>query len=404
MTKWLFRILRILFAAGGLLIIVVMIDFQDMVVVPDKTILDDGTTTEGPTHLAVLAGDLSGQAGDVTLLIRYSDSGPVTHIFAASGLGVGETDFQPRPGIITMLRGCDPALLVAGLFMVLPAYLIGAVRWWLLMRCRRLEVSVWRTIRLAWVGNFFNFCMPGTTGGDLVKAYYAAKRSDRRADTLVSIVVDRVTGLVGLLVLASVAGLFMWRDPVVARVTTILGLGAVGLAVAALVYFTPPLRRRLGFDWVLARLPGRRLFKSIDEAAVAYRHHKVVVAVAVGMSVGVHACLATATGLAGYALGVGTALGVLLNIVPILFLAGAVPLTYQGLGVMEWLATTMILDPPATTANQVVGMLLLVRLFQVVWAMLGSVFLLKGDIHMHPPKESDEATERRSDEGMGAEA
>ncbi|MDP6060272.1 MAG: lysylphosphatidylglycerol synthase domain-containing protein, partial [Pirellulaceae bacterium] len=218
---------------------------------------------------------------------------------------------------------------------------------------------------------------------------YAAKYSHRRADTLMSIVVDRITGLLGLVVLAGVAGIFMLRVPVVALVTLVLGVSVVVLGVIAACYFTPAIRRALGFDWVLGRLPGHRFFARIDEAAVAYRHHKLAITFAIGMSVMVHACLATATGLAGYALGMQTPFGVLLNVVPILFFAAAMPLTYQGLGVMEWLATTMILNPPATMANHVLGMLLLVRIFQILFATCGSLFLLSGDIHMHPKPDSE---------------
>ena len=43
-------------------------------------------------------------------------------------------------------------------------------------------------------------------------------------------------------------------------------------------------------------------------------------------------------------------------------------------------------DPPATTANQIVGMLLLVRIYQILLCMFGALFLLKGDIHIHPPR------------------
>ena len=390
MTKWLSWSLRILFAAAGLTYILLNVSFRDEVLVPANTLLDDGTTVGQPTLLAVVNGDLSWQAGRITLQIARSDGGPFIHTIDAEQLGVGKEDYQPKPGMLTMLRQSNLVKLLLGLLMVMPAYLLGALRWWLLMRCRRLDVTLWRAFRLAMVGNFFNFCMPvGTTGGDLVKAYYAAKYSQRRADMLMSVVVDRVTGLLGLVVLAAVAGLFILREPIVAMVTMVLGISIIVLGVIAACYFTPAIRRASGFDWILGRLPGHKFFAQIDEAAVAYKHHKLAIAAAICMSVVVHACLATATGLAGYALGMQTPFCMLLNVVPILFLAAAMPLTYQGLGVMEWLATTMILNPPTTMANHVLGMLLLVRIFQIFFAMCGSLFLLSGDIHMHSKPNSD---------------
>ena len=176
----------------------------------------------------------------------------------------------------------------------------------------------------------------------------------------------------------------MGHEPIVRGVTSTMGIATALAAAGAVVYFHPTWRRRLGFDWLLHRLPGRQLLGQIDAAVVAYRDHKRLIAVAVGLGVMVHLLVATSTALAGYALGAGTPFGVMLNVVPVLFLAAAVSPIYQGLGIMELVATALLLDAPITTANQIVGMLLLTRLYQMAWSLLGAPLMLGGDIHLRP--------------------
>jgi len=110
------------------------------------------------------------------------------------------------------------------------------------------------------------------------------------------------------------------------------------------------------------------------------------------LSLPVHLALSGAAAIAGYALGMETPLGLLLTVVPVLFLAAAVPLTYQGLGVMEYLGTLLIVGAgvAGATENQLIGMLLVARFYQIFYSLLGSIFLLGGEIHMHPEREPEQ--------------
>src|SRR5690606_9553591 len=174
---------------------------------------------------------------------------------------------------------------------------------WRRVRARGLGVPRSRAFKLSMVGNFFNYCMPGTTGGDVIRAFYAARGSGRKADVVMSIVVDRVTGMLGLVLLAGVAGLFMLDNPVARNVTMYIWIGNAALAAGALVYFSGTMRRLIHLDRWLFRLPGGGLLKSIDAAVVAYRHHMGTVIASILLAAVLHFCLATGTALAGFALG-----------------------------------------------------------------------------------------------------
>ena len=92
----------------------------------------------------------------------------------------------------------------------------------------------------------------------------------------------------------------------------------------------------------------------------------------------------------------------MLVVIPVIMLGGVLPLTYQGLGMMEWMGMHMLLDPPYVYFNQIAGMLVIVRHYYVFYAMFGVRFLLKGDIHLHPEKVEDaDADNDADDDGIG---
>lgn len=396
-------LLRIVVAAAGVGYILFSLTWEDQLVVPAGTSLG-ATTFERETALPVrsMPADLD---GPYTVLLPVPDHGSdgseddrLVVSVPAARIGTAATAIRLRPGITTMLGEARTWLLGLGLLLIGPVYGLQAVRWWVLMRARRLGVGVWQAARLYMVGSFFNYCMPGMTGGDVLKAFYAARREDRRADAVMSVAADRMAGMGGMLLFAALCGLTMLNDPLARTVTLWLWAGLLSVAVAGGLYVAPPVRKICAKRFGRIPLPGRGLLIAVDEALFAYRRHPGAVASAIGLSVMAHLMLAAGTAAAGGALGLDAPIGRLLTVLPVLFMAGSVPLTYQGLGVMEGLGMALLLDPPAVTANQIIGMLLMLRLYQIFYSLTGAMFLIRGDVHLRDVRDgamrSDVSDER----------
>ncbi|MFW6058714.1 MAG: hypothetical protein ACODAQ_00945, partial [Phycisphaeraceae bacterium] len=170
--------------------------------------------------------------------------------------------------------------------------------------------------------------------------------------------------------------------------TGLVWLGLLGMMVGGHLYLSPRVRRWFAPVGRLLNgiVPGD-LLQRVDQAAAAYRHHMGTVYLAVLISLPVHLALMVATGLAGQALGMEASLLLLVAVLPVVFIVGAVPISYQGLGVMEATAMALLLTPEggaAATANQVVGMLMLSRLYLLAYSLLGTGVLLRGGIHLFP--------------------
>jgi glycosyltransferase 2 family protein len=87
---------------------------------------------------------------------------------------------------------------------------ITLVRWWVLVRAQDLPFTIGSAFRLGLLGLFFNTFLPGSVGGDLVKAAGIAREQSRRTVAVATVIMDRIIGLWGLCWLVAILGGAFW--------------------------------------------------------------------------------------------------------------------------------------------------------------------------------------------------
>jgi uncharacterized membrane protein YbhN (UPF0104 family) len=253
------------------------------------------------------------------------------------------------------------ALLLVGLLLVF-AQVATAARWFVLLRAVDLPLPPLRVLRLQWVGAFFNQAVPGSTGGDVVKAWYAAVATGRPTRAVISVFVDRLLGLVAL---ALFAGAALLLAPAAAGLgparAVVLGVLGIGAAVGALV-LSPGLRRAVGLSALGRRLPFQGFLAEVGAAARLYRSHPVALVNALLLSLVNHAVNAVAVWLLAGALSIhGVTLGAALALVPVANVMAGVPLVPGGWGVGE-LAFAWLFAPLGVPPTEAIGLSVLYRL------------------------------------------
>ena len=394
MKRHLLTVARLLFAVAGVAYIVWTLTWTDRVVLPAGSQVADVVLAEQvEAYVLQMPAESDTEQGDYVVALPGAAVGESTRI-PASDVGLDEQGIHFKPGILTTLAQANGGLLILGLVLIAGMPVIQAWRWWLLMRCRGLDPGYAKAFRLTMVGIFFNFCMPGMTGGDVIKAYYAAKGSGRRTTAVMSVIFDRAAGMFGLVLvagLAGIAGLLLLDDPIVLTMTLIVWGVLLSVSAIAAAYFSHRMRKLLGIGRLVHRLSPENPLVRIDAAAVAYREHLGSVRTAVLISIPAHLCQILAAAVAGHALGIQTPMGLLIMVLPVVFFAGTMPISYQGLGVMEAVMMALLLDPPMATANQIVSMLMVARLYIVCLGLVGSLFVLRGNIHLFPQENADDS-------------
>ena len=267
----------------------------------------------------------------------------------------------------------DVPKVVGILALVALLVLLTAVRWHWLVRAVDLDLPFRSSLRLTFVGAFFNQAVPGSTGGDVVKAYYAAKETNGPTRAVVSVFVDRFIGLFGLVLLAA-AVLFLpphlEGEAIPRQLVTIVLLCVVA---AALVFGVRRIRRGLGVSKLLRMLPFQPVIEEAQQAVRLYRGRPGPVLAALGLSVFNHAGIATLVWALGQALGLESlGLTTCLALVPVCNLMSAIPLLPGGWGVGEW-AFAFFFGQVGIPATEAVGLSVIYRLSMLFVSLPGGL-------------------------------
>ena len=136
--------------------------------------------------------------------------------------------------IFTETRLDYVALLFA---MLLLNTVISAFKWQLLLRADGIRIPLRSLVSSYLVGSFFNIFLPSNIGGDAYRIYDVAQFSKRTAHSFASVLADRLSGFVALVLLGFLFGLTGYRklpDPEVLAIPLLAFLALAALIGALL--------------------------------------------------------------------------------------------------------------------------------------------------------------------------
>jgi uncharacterized protein (TIRG00374 family) len=299
------------------------------------------------------------------------------------------------------LARVEPAALGISVAMVALTILIGIVRWRMVLGVQGIALPLVRASEISLVAQFFNSFLLGSTGGDLLKAYYAARETHhKKAEAVTTVFVDRLIGLASMLLFASVMmgpNLSLLRDHErLGAVAAFILLMTIGCTVVLAAAFWGGIsnvwpRARV---W-LRRMPmGEHLERSLD-ACRQFGRARGFLWRAFALSMGINlACVLQVFALArGLGLDIPPlALGV---IVPTIYCISALPITPSGLGVRENLFVLMLAVPEiGVEPTKALSLSLLAYAGSLFWSAAGGIVYatLRESQHLAEITRADEAS------------
>jgi len=280
---------------------------------------------------------------------------------------------------------------LAALGIYLVAQMISAVRWQALARPLGFGGAVWRYGAFYFIGMFFNMMLPTSVGGDIVRAWYLDHRPGRRLHALVSVLVDRASGLLVLLGVACIAmalcPILLPRWISVAVWTT----AAISLAGILLLPFLHRWTSR--FD---------RLHRLLRAVAVYVRYPKLLLGTGV-LSVFVQGANVVIVWVIGDAMGLHVPASYYWIFVPMVTLLTMLPLSLNGMGIREW-STVLFLAPLGVGQNEALCLSILWFTVFTAASLIGGLVYLLG-CYPKPEVESEhEALRCHPDQGRAGES
>ncbi len=275
-----------------------------------------------------------------------------------------------RDDLLRQLRAANISLLGLALALFIFGVFLRAFRWRALLSDRGLRVPVSVLTRLYFVGQFFNTFLPTGFGGDVMRAVELARYGVSKAESVSTVFLDRLSGLMAFFLMTLVALPFAGSLIPPSIMLLLVAFGAFGIVVTWLMFerrWTTPL-----IDGLFARLsfPFKAQVVRLYESMRANSPRATLEAMLIGflfnlLLIGINFTISRAFGL-------NLAIGYFFLFVPIISTLLLLPVGVNGLGVREW--SYVVLFAGAGVSNETAtAMSLSFWAITVVTGLIGGV-------------------------------
>ncbi len=273
--------------------------------------------------------------------------------------------------VTALVKQSDPGYMVlAGLvFFAINAVLLW--RWFVLMKAIDLKVKRFDSIRWFLIGQFCNLFLPTSIGGDVVKGLGLAKITGNKPKVFASLVLDRLSGFAGI-VLVAVIALFFGHKIVqdTSVIWSIVIMAVVSLMIAAVLF-----SRRI-FSFACRMFTPWPTLKN----ALMNVHHDLVLmrgklkqgVLSIALSIVAQLILALAFYLTAKAMGQEIDFVYFIIFSPLVCVATSLP-SIGGLGVRE-IGWVYLLAKVGVEHNVSIGLSLINFMFMVIVGLIGGLF------------------------------
>lgn len=255
----------------------------------------------------------------------------------------------------------------------------AAIRWRILMMTQGIKLGLFRVWQLVMIGMFYNLFLPGGTGGDLVKVFYAMKEAPKRKSAVfLSVIVDRVTGMVALIFVS--AGVFLWfRESLMAlplirgfliAVAIIFGM-FISLVLMALVIDRFQLANRLP-----AKMPGHAAILETARAFSVYARDWKVIVAAILISLPLNLFIFGTGIFTAFAFPGNPGAAAMTSVIPIVNTISSIPISVSGIGLREGLFKEMLSTLYKTDGSLAVVISITAFALGVLWGLIGGVITI----------------------------
>lgn len=306
--------------------------------------------------------------------------------FAFKGESIGD--------IVKIFANLNLFIIVCAFCFLLAGQLIFVLRWLVLLRAQNVRVSYWPALKLHLLGMFYNNCLPGSVGGDVLRAWYVTMHTDKKIEAAMSVFVDRVVGLV-----CTVAIIFLsyWFIPAsgsgaelqfgadfnftsMAIKTLIVLAGTVLLAAVVLVvmYYSKKLRPVLFKYGLIFAIRWKFWLSRIITAVKLYCCKPFTLLLAIVLSFLCQVIPVYGLYMVGKNLGIEAHIKYYYIFFPLSWIIGIIPISVGGAGVMELGLKGLFGKVAQVTETQGLILALVQRLTWLLFSIPGVIIHISG--------------------------
>jgi len=311
---------------------------------------------------------------------------------------------QRWANLTAVFRRMNPWIFAAATVIYAVGNIIASLRWWLLLRTQSIFIGFWAAVRLFFLGWFYNNFMPSSVGGDLVRAWYVTKHTNKKFEAALSVFVDRGIGMVGTVVIAAFYYLFFFRRRAGAHATVFRQEYAGGsflksmaeykavffwlLVVVAVIFlvFLSHVKGRMVLRkaWSNIRVRGLKLIVKLRTVAVIYCGRPLIMLVVFVITILLQIMVIAGFWFLGVNLGADVSIKYYFLFFTFIWLVGVLPVSIGGAVVMEGGLAYLFVRFAAVGPEAALALALCQRIIWMLTSLPGAAIHLSGT---HLPKD-----------------
>ncbi|MDO8241145.1 MAG: lysylphosphatidylglycerol synthase transmembrane domain-containing protein [Candidatus Moranbacteria bacterium] len=246
--------------------------------------------------------------------------------------------------VLALLSKIEIKYIVLYFIVLVAGILVSAYKWKKLAEFKGIHLPLRDFFKFYLAGTFINNFMPSFIGGDTFRAYQIGKAEKKYTQAASSVVVDRLTGLFGAMLLTLFFSLLNYRIISTKYILSVLNAGVLAGVIVVVLFFVT---RKMQF-WEKLALHKTKLGQYVPEKAskfmlemAHYHDNSGVLWQAVAGSVAF-----SLIGLAGanfvLFLALGAKIGLLdyLSVIFLISIVSSAPISINNIGVKEWAYVT----------------------------------------------------------------
>ncbi|MDP2928401.1 MAG: lysylphosphatidylglycerol synthase transmembrane domain-containing protein [Candidatus Omnitrophota bacterium] len=240
--------------------------------------------------------------------------------------------------LLNDMKSADKQLLAVGFLFCFLVYLLGFLRWQMLLKTAGINIALKRLISSFSGGVFFSIFLPSTIGGDLVRAADLAGYTKKAKEVIATVFLDRLSGYVGLVFVILLA-LLLGRDLVLDKVVfSSVSVIIILLVIVLLVLFNNTIYSRIT---KCLSSPGagkiKETIKNMHQEIHVFRNHKRMIILNLLTSFIIQLIAPLSVYFIGLSLGIKVNFIYFLIFLPIISAVTLLPIAIGGLGLREGL-------------------------------------------------------------------
>jgi len=273
--------------------------------------------------------------------------------------------------LIEIISSADKRLLILAFFVFLANYTLSLFRWEMLLKTAHIHLPLKRVLISLAGGHFFSLFLPSTIGGDVVRVIDLTTHTKRPHEVAATVLLDRLSGYVGLVILTLLACAIGWR--VIPEKNVLIWVGALTVVLIALLLTLFNKNLYFKINRLLHSSSGNRLrgyLRDVHREMHIFRHHERVVANNIALSLLIQMITPITFYITALSLGLEINIIYFFVFLPIIGAVTLLPISIGGLGLREYM-TMLLFASLGVSAHLAFAMSLLNSLFILIYGGLG---------------------------------